>query len=108
MGRSETDRVDAVERLPRDKIHRPRQQDVTARELVLSTRMPRIAGAVDEPGFLAAVVREVLLDVEDAERLLPWRGEGDILTDAAGPGGGLPYRERDRPRPWKPAEQRHL
>ena len=70
--------------------------------------MPRIVGAVDEPGFLAAVVREVLLDVEDAERLLPGRDEGDVLTDADGPGGGLPDGERDRQRPGKPAEQAHF
>src|SRR5207247_6725323 len=95
-GGIEAARVEALERLPRDQSHRPRQQDVTARELVLSTRMPRIVGAVDEPGFLAAVVREVRLDVEDTERLLPGRDEGNVLTGADGPGGGLPDGERDR------------
>src|SRR5205807_1831127 len=47
-------------------------------------------------------------DVEDAERLFPWRDERDVLTGADGQGGGLPDGERDRQRPRQPAEQAHL
>ena len=69
--------------------------------------MARIVGAVDDPRFLAAVVGKPLLDVKDAERLLPGCDEGDLLTFADRVGGPAPDGEGDRQGPGQPVREAH-
>ena len=108
VGGIESVRLEALERWPRDQVDRARQENVAARELVLRARMARVVGAVDEPGFLAAVVGKALFQVENPDRLLPGRDQRHVLALAQLIGGGPPNGEGDRQRPAKPAGEAHV
>ena len=107
VGGVEPIRLQAPERRPADQVDRAGQQDVATRELVLRAGMPRIVGAVDEPGLLAPVIGEASLEVQDAERLLPRTDQGDVLALVQRVGGSPPHRQGDRERPHEPVGEAH-
>jgi hypothetical protein len=72
--------LEALERRSRDQVDGARQQDVTASELVLGARMAWVVGAIDDASLLAAVVGKALLEVEDADRLLPGGDQRHVLA----------------------------